>query len=53
MGRNLDFYVVAEGIEYEDQSSFLCKNYCHIGQGYYFSHPLSSHEVQKMLVKRH
>ncbi|MED4071602.1 sensor domain-containing protein [Priestia endophytica] len=53
MGRNLDFYVVAEGIEYEDQSSFLCKNHCHIGQGYYFSHPLSSQEVQKMLVKRH
>ncbi|WP_192800124.1 sensor domain-containing protein [Priestia endophytica] len=53
MGRNLDFYVVAEGIEYEDQASFLCKNHCHIGQGYYFSHPLSSHEVQKMLVKRH
>jgi diguanylate cyclase (GGDEF)-like protein/PAS domain S-box-containing protein len=53
MGRNLDFYVVAEGIEYEEQASFLCKNHCHIGQGYYFSHPLSSHEVQKMLVKRH
>ncbi|MFP7486601.1 sensor domain-containing protein [Priestia filamentosa] len=53
MGRNLDFYVVAEGIEYEDQSLFLRENHCHIGQGYYFSHPLSSHEVQKMLVKRH
>ncbi|GHI00704.1 putative bifunctional diguanylate cyclase/phosphodiesterase [Neobacillus kokaensis] len=51
MGLNLDFTVIAEGIETEEQLRFLQKNDCHIGQGYYFSKPLPAEQVKELLLK--
>jgi diguanylate cyclase (GGDEF)-like protein/PAS domain S-box-containing protein len=51
MGHNLNFTVIAEGIEKEEQIKFLIENSCKIGQGYYFSKPLSSEEMMKLLEK--
>ena len=50
MGSNLEFSVIAEGIEKEEQVNFLIQNKCGIGQGYYFSRPLTVEEMEKYLV---
>lgn len=38
--KNLDLCIVAEGVENEDEVTFLKKHGCHIIQGYYFDKPL-------------
>lgn len=45
MGRNLNFEVIAEGIETKQQNQFLQKNNCHLGQGYLFSPPLPADKI--------
>lgn len=40
MAKIFNLKVVAEGVETEEQHSFLHQNNCHIFQGYYFSKPL-------------
>lgn len=49
MGTNLNFTVIAEGIETEDQQQFLIQNGCELGQGYLFSRPLPLQEVKELL----
>ncbi|MFD1737635.1 EAL domain-containing protein [Bacillus salitolerans] len=49
MSQNLNFTVIAEGIEKEEQIEFLLKNGCFIGQGYYFYKPMPLEEIQYML----
>ncbi|WP_419954264.1 EAL and GGDEF domain-containing protein [Neobacillus niacini] len=51
MGVNLKFTVIAEGIETEEQVKFLTRNACQIGQGYYYSKPLSAEKMDKFLLK--
>jgi diguanylate cyclase (GGDEF)-like protein/PAS domain S-box-containing protein len=50
MGHNLNFYVIAEGIEDKNQVSFLRQNKCNIGQGYLFSRPLPVENLRKTLT---
>jgi len=52
MGINLNFAVIAEGIETQNQLDFLKKNHCDIGQGYYYSQPLPASEVKQFLEWR-
>lgn len=40
MAQQLNFSVVAEGVEQEAEMHFLCDHHCHIIQGYLISHPL-------------
>ena len=49
MGKNLNLKVIAEGVEDEAQLSFLRNHHCDEIQGYYFSPPLSSDEIEKKL----
>ncbi|PLR92832.1 GGDEF and EAL domain-containing protein [Bacillus sp. T33-2] len=49
MGHNLKFKVIAEGIENQEQVDFLRKNACGVGQGYFYSPPLPSDKVEKLL----
>lgn len=49
MGKNLHFELIAEGIENQQQVEFLIQNGCLYGQGYYFSPPLSSVEVEAFI----
>jgi predicted signal transduction protein with EAL and GGDEF domain len=51
MGVNLKFTVIAEGIETEEQVKFLTRNACQIGQGYYYSKPLSAEKLEEFLSK--
>ncbi|PLT30358.1 GGDEF domain-containing protein [Peribacillus deserti] len=52
MGQNMNFTVIAEGIEKEEQVAFLLENACKIGQGYYFSRPVPAHLISEFLQKR-
>ena len=52
MGKNLNQRVIAEGVETEEQLRFLQARQCHEGQGYYFSHPLSTEDFAKFVETR-
>jgi diguanylate cyclase (GGDEF)-like protein len=49
MGKNLNFQLIAEGIEEKEQVSFLVENGCQLGQGYAYSRPVSAEEIEKVL----
>ncbi|MDQ0200495.1 bifunctional diguanylate cyclase/phosphodiesterase [Neobacillus ginsengisoli] len=51
MGLNLQFNVIAEGIETEEQVNFLKQNECEIGQGYFYSQPLPADQMKEFLTK--
>jgi len=52
MGQNMNFSVIAEGIEQLNQVHFLVKNHCKAGQGYFYSKPLPPEEVEKLLFQK-
>lgn len=45
----LNFKIVAEGIETKEHLEFLKLNSCDYGQGYLFSKPITKEELEKML----
>lgn len=45
MGKNLNFIVLAEGIEQKDQLDYLNRKGCHLGQGFYWSKPVKGQEI--------
>lgn len=47
LSKTLGYQIVAEGIETEEQESFLASGNCDIGQGYLFCKPLSYDEIVK------
>ena len=49
MGKNLKQRVIAEGIETQEQLSFLQAHQCAEGQGYFFSEPLAAAELAQLL----
>jgi diguanylate cyclase len=49
MGKTLKQRVVAEGIETEEQLTFLQRQHCGEGQGYHFSLPVSAEEFVALL----
>ncbi|WP_447072812.1 putative bifunctional diguanylate cyclase/phosphodiesterase [Shewanella indica] len=53
LGRQLDLKIVAEGIENEQQLEWLKQNHCAIGQGFYFSQPLSLEEFEAKYIAPH
>ncbi|MDZ7782964.1 MAG: bifunctional diguanylate cyclase/phosphodiesterase [Halioglobus sp.] len=51
MGLSLDKNIVAEGIDNQAQLRFLRDKGCHLYQGYYFSKPLTSDELENLLSR--
>jgi EAL domain-containing protein (putative c-di-GMP-specific phosphodiesterase class I) len=51
LGKNLDLRVVAEGVETQQQLSFLRQTDCNYAQGYYFSRPLDVVDIEALLKK--
>jgi len=49
MGKNLNLAVIAEGVEYQDQLTFLNDQGCNQVQGYYFSKPIFADEISILL----
>ncbi|WP_087973156.1 sensor domain-containing protein [Oceanobacillus rekensis] len=48
MGKNLNFRIIAEGIESKEQLKYLVNQRCHEGQGYYFSKPITSQQMTEL-----
>jgi EAL domain-containing protein (putative c-di-GMP-specific phosphodiesterase class I) len=51
MGQSLGLTVVAEGVETEEQRTFLYEQGCHVYQGYLFSQPVPIEEFMTFLQK--
>jgi len=52
LGRTLGLCVIAEGVETAAQCDLLKRLGCEMAQGYYFSNPLSSEQLDSWLVER-
>lgn len=46
LGQNLNFEIIAEGIETKEQLAYLRSLDCHEGQGYYWSKPVNPEEIE-------
>ncbi|WP_299787019.1 EAL domain-containing protein [uncultured Shewanella sp.] len=51
LGKQLNLNIVAEGIENEQQLEWLNSNNCQIGQGFYFSKPVTQQEFEDTHIK--
>jgi EAL domain-containing protein (putative c-di-GMP-specific phosphodiesterase class I) len=51
-GETFDLEVVAEGIEYPEQSDTLKELGCDTGQGFYFARPMESERLVHFLQER-
>jgi len=49
MADSLGLTVIAEGVETLEQKSFLINYQCNQHQGYYYSRPISSHDMTEIL----
>jgi EAL domain-containing protein (putative c-di-GMP-specific phosphodiesterase class I) len=49
LSRNLNYDVIAEGVETEAQRQFLFKNGCSQYQGYLFSRPVNIDEFEQLI----
>src|SRR5208337_2976455 len=52
MAHNMNMKVIAEGVETEDQLSFLRETHCDEAQGYLFSRPLPAEEFWELVEGR-
>jgi diguanylate cyclase (GGDEF)-like protein len=50
IAKHLNLTVVAEGVENYEQLEILREAGCDLVQGYYFSHPVSAEEFEKMII---
>jgi EAL domain-containing protein (putative c-di-GMP-specific phosphodiesterase class I) len=49
MAKSLNFDIVAEGIETEEQLAFLEQNDCEYAQGYFLSRPMSEGAFKRFI----
>jgi diguanylate cyclase (GGDEF)-like protein len=52
LGQKLNLRVIAEGVETEDQVTFLRENNCDEMQGYHFSKPIPARGIEKLIAGR-
>ncbi len=52
MGKTLSLTVVAEGVETEDQETFLRDHQCDQSQGYYFSRPVPAEDFAALVQRQ-
>lgn len=50
LGRSMDFHIIAEGIETEQQRQFLRALGCHEAQGFLFARPAPASDLAKLLA---
>ena len=53
LARRLKLRVVAEGVEQQDQQTFLANAGCEIMQGYHFVRPMAGDQLLKWLSPNH
>ncbi len=52
LGHELGLEIIAEGVETEDQMSFLRRQRCDLVQGYLVARPLSGQAITELLLAR-
>ena len=52
LAKNLDMFVIAEGVETENQLDFLKEVGCPCAQGFYLSKPLLASEFEDLIFKK-
>jgi EAL domain-containing protein (putative c-di-GMP-specific phosphodiesterase class I) len=52
MGKSLHMRVVAEGVETQDQCTFLKNQHCPEAQGFYFHEPMVSEEIIELFAPK-
>lgn len=52
MARSLGMDIVGEGIETAQQAEYLARRGCHIGQGFFFSKPVSAPDIATLLERQ-
>lgn len=52
MAQHLKMEVIAEGVETEDELSFLLEQNCHLVQGYYFGRPCPIDEFEQLYMNQ-
>jgi len=52
LAKNLNINVLAEGVETQEQKDFLIENGCFDIQGYLYSKPIPTDEMQKYLLRQ-
>jgi diguanylate cyclase (GGDEF)-like protein/PAS domain S-box-containing protein len=52
MAHNMKMHVIAEGVEKAENLEILENLKCEFAQGYFFSHPLNTHEAEKLLLQQ-
>ena len=50
LARNLGLQVIAEGVETEDQASYLKARKCDLLQGYFYSHPVPAGRIPDLMA---
>ena len=53
MTKSLNIKTIAEGVETEDQLTYLTEQHCHEIQGYYYSPPVEPEVFEKFLMKEY
>lgn len=53
LAHDLQFEVIAEGIETEEQLTYLRKFYCEAGQGYLLSKPMPEESIKELLKNKY
>ena len=51
LGESLNFRIIAEGVETQEQADYLAKVGCHEAQGFLFSKPLAAHALETYYQK--
>jgi diguanylate cyclase (GGDEF)-like protein/PAS domain S-box-containing protein len=51
LSKSLDIGIIAEGVESEAQKDFLLKYMCHDMQGYFYSKPVESAQIEKLFLR--
>ena len=52
LSKNMGLSVIAEGVETQEQKDFLIQNGCHNIQGFYYSKPVTSVDIEEQLKAR-
>lgn len=51
LGKSLGLYVIAEGVETEEQMAFLKTSQCDLIQGFYYYKPMDAHSLEVILQR--
>jgi len=52
LGKSLNLKLIAEGVETQEQKDFLTQNGCELIQGYFYSRPIPSDEIESILLNQ-